>query len=94
MKNYLKRAVYGLCFTAAVCCDAATFTSITLDCHTLQTSAVINPEQRIEIAAQGFSILPPQDDRWCYRLLTSAGVTFFKNFELKGYPCPDILCSN
>jgi hypothetical protein len=84
MKNYLRRAVYGLCLPVAVCCDTAAFTPITVDCHTLQTSAVINPEQRIEIPAQGFSLLPPQGDRWCYRLLTSAGITFFKIPKIEG----------
>ena len=35
-------------------------------------------EQRFEISAQGFSILPPQGERWCYRLLKTSGVSFFK----------------
>jgi hypothetical protein len=48
-----------------------------LDCKTLQSSAA-KPQQRIEIAAHGFSVLPPQGERWCYRLLASSGVSFFK----------------
>jgi hypothetical protein len=41
-------------------------------------SSVAKLEQRIEIIAHGFSVLPPQGERWCYRLLASSGVSFFK----------------
>jgi hypothetical protein len=86
MKIHLKWAVYVLYFTVAVCCEAAEFAPITLSCDNLQSSAVTNLAQRVEIVAQGFSVLPPQGERWCYRLMTNAGVSFFKipKFE-KGF---------
>jgi hypothetical protein len=42
--------------------------------------------QRVEIGAHGFSILPPQGERWCYRLMKNGGMSFFKipKFE-KGF---------
>jgi hypothetical protein len=86
MKPHLKWAVYLLCFTVAVCCEAAESAPITLSCETLQTSAVTDLGQRVEIVAHGFSILPPQGQGWCYRAMASAGGSFFKvpKFE-KGF---------
>lgn len=78
MKPHLKWAVYFLCFTVAVCCEAADSAPITLSCDRLQTSAVTDLGKRVEIAAQGFSVLPPQGERWCYRAISSAGGSFFK----------------
>jgi hypothetical protein len=86
MKPDLRWAIYFLCFTVAVCCDAAESAPITLNCETLQTSAVTDLGQRVEIVAHGFSILPPQGQGWCYRAMASAGGSFFKvpKFE-KGF---------
>jgi hypothetical protein len=78
MKPHLKWAVYLLCFTVAVCCEAADSAPITLSCDTLQTSAVTDLGKRVEIVAQGFSVLPPQGEGWCYRALASRGGSFFK----------------
>jgi hypothetical protein len=77
MKTYLNFVVYSLCFTVAVCCDAADFEPITVNCDTLRSTAVTNLDQRLEIGVQGFSVLPPQGEHWCYRSMVS-GVSFFK----------------
>ena len=76
MKPYLNRAVYVLCLLLPVYCEAADSSPITINCDMLQSVAVTN--QRIEVAAPGFSVLPPQGERWCYRLLSSDGISFFK----------------
>src|SRR6267142_1385313 len=78
MKTHLNCAVFTLCLSLAVCCEAADSTPITINCDTLQSSPVTNLEQRIEIAAPGFSILPPRGELGCYRLMSSQGVSFFK----------------
>lgn len=78
MKTHLNCAVFTLCLALAVCCEAADSTPITINCDALQSSPVTNPEQRIEIAAPGFSVLPPRGELWCYRLMSSQGVSFFK----------------
>jgi len=79
MKIYLIWASCLLFFTAAVCCDAADSASAPwLSCAEVQSLAVEEPDQRIEIAARGFSVLPPQGEHWCYRLTGTAGVSFFK----------------
>jgi hypothetical protein len=78
MKICLNFAVCVLCLTEAICCDAAGFMPPALDCDKLEYSAVINPEKPFEIAAQGFSVLPPKGEGWCYRLFATAGIGFFK----------------
>ena len=55
MKPYLTWAVYALCLSFAVCCEAADSTPITINCDALQSLPVTYREQRIEIAASGFS---------------------------------------
>lgn len=81
MKTHLNCAVFTLCLSLAVCCEAADSTPI--NCDTLQSSPVTNLEQRIEIAASGFSVLPPRGELWCYRLMSSQGVSFFKILQLR-----------
>ena len=49
-----------------------------VDCEKVGTTAVTNSARRIEIIAQGYSVLPPQGESWCFKLLTSHGVSFFK----------------
>jgi hypothetical protein len=78
MKTHLNCAVFTLSLSLAVCCEAADSTPITINCDTLQSSPVTNLEQRIEIAASGFSVLPPRGELWCYRLMSLQGVSFFK----------------
>jgi hypothetical protein len=78
MRAYICTAVFCLYLTAPAFCSAADVMPIVPDCKMLQSSAATKREQRIEIVAPGFSILPPQGERWCYRFLTSFGVSFFK----------------
>lgn len=78
MKKYVYPAALCLSLAIAAFCGAADLIPVAPDCPMLQSAAVTKLEQRIEIAPHGFSILPPQGERWCYRLLTSAGVSFFK----------------
>lgn len=78
MKTHLNCAVFILSLSLAVCCKAADAAPITPNCDTLKSLPVTNPEQRIEIAAPGFSVLPPRGEGWCYRLMASQGVSFFK----------------
>jgi hypothetical protein len=78
VKICLTFAFYVLCLTAATCSDAAAFLQPATDCEKLQYSTVINPERPFEIAAQGFSVLPPKGEGWCYRLFATAGIGFFK----------------
>jgi hypothetical protein len=75
---YIYTAVFCSCLIVAVLCSAADFVPTPPDCKALQSSPVTKLDQRIEIAAPGFSILPPQGERWCYRLLASSGASFFK----------------
>jgi hypothetical protein len=46
MKSHFNWAVYFLCFTLAICCEAAESAPITLSCDTLQSSAVTYLGQR------------------------------------------------
>ena len=79
MKTYLSCASMIFCFTIAVCCEATdSLQTPPLNCTGLQTLPVTNLEQRVEIASQGFSVLPPQGEHWCYKLMADAGVSFFK----------------
>jgi len=78
MKTLVLPAVVFLYVTVSALSRAADILPVPLRCEMLQAAAVTKLAQRIEIAARGFSILPPQGERWCYRLLTSDGVTFFK----------------
>jgi hypothetical protein len=82
MRCYVSSALCCLCVGFAAFCNAADVTSIPGDCEALRGSAV-NLEQRIEIAAHGFSVLPPQGERWCYSLLALSGVSFFKTPKLE-----------
>jgi hypothetical protein len=73
----LTATVYaGLTATAFV--GATDVVPAQLNCNAVQLLAVIKPDERIEVPARGFSLLPPQGERWCYRRLTSFGVNFSK----------------
>lgn len=78
MKSYLTPAACVLSLIAAFCCEAASLTPITLNCDKLKSSALTNSARRIEITTQGFSVLPPQGEAWCYRLMASQGISFYK----------------
>jgi hypothetical protein len=92
MKPYLACAVCALCLSLAICCEAANAAPVTPRCEALKSLPVTSPEQRIEITAPGFSVLPPRGELWCYRLMASQGVSFFRipQFE-KGFDGPPSL---
>jgi hypothetical protein len=77
MKRYVCGVVCGLCLVVAGFSSAADTQTIPLDCKGLQASAV--GQQRIEVPASGFSVLPPQGENWCVRSMASRGVTFLKH---------------
>jgi hypothetical protein len=76
MKRYVWGVVCGLCLVVAGFSSAADTQTIPLDCKGLQASAV--GQQRIEVPASGFSVLPPQGDNWCVSPM-AAGFFFFKH---------------
>ena len=91
MKTWAFPAVVFLYVTVSALCRAAEVLPVPLRCEMLQATAVTQSAQRIEVAARGFSILPPQGERWCYRLLTSDGVSFFKIPPFAGFEKPPSL---
>jgi len=56
------------------CASSPEFTPRTLDCGRL--TPVPNPSGRMELAAIGVSILPPQADRWCMSPMAGNAFTF------------------
>jgi hypothetical protein len=87
VKTYVCWLVCGLCFMLAGVCSAAESILIPLDCNGLQASGT--RQQRIEVPAAGFSVIPPQGENWCVRSMASQGFTFFKhpaNVEIPAQP--------
>jgi|SRR5882724_5543705 len=78
MKTYVHWAVCSLYLTVTAICGAAGFTPIPVNCSMLQSSAVTNLDQRIEVSATRFSVLPPQGENWCVKSLASQGLSFLK----------------
>jgi hypothetical protein len=78
MRTYIPWVVCSLHLTVASFCNAAGFTPLPLNCSMAQSSAVTNPDQRIEVPAPGFSVLPPQGENWCVRSMASQGLNFVK----------------
>jgi hypothetical protein len=76
MRRYVCAVVFGLCLALAGFCSAAETQTIPLDCKGMKTSAV--GQQRIEVPASGFSVLPPQGENWCMSPMAS-GFFFFKH---------------
>jgi hypothetical protein len=76
VKTHACWLVCGLCLALAGICSAADSISIPLNCKGLQASGA--GQQRIEVAAAGFSVIPPQGENWCVRS-TASGFTFFKH---------------
>jgi hypothetical protein len=78
----MKRCVHwAICFSYlafAAVCGAAGFTPIPLNCGMLQSSVVMNPEQRMEVSVARFSVFPPQGENWCVKSLASQGLSFLK----------------
>ncbi len=81
MRTYLIWPVFALYLTQGVPCAAANVAPTPLpplSCRELRTSPITDSKQRRDIAQQGFSILPPQGEHWCYRPVGSSGASFFK----------------
>jgi hypothetical protein len=76
VRKYVCWMVCGLCLFLASFCSAGDFISIPLDCKGLQATAI--GQQRIEVPASGFSVLPPQGENWCVSSM-AAGFFFFKH---------------
>jgi hypothetical protein len=78
MKTYIQWAVGSLYLTVAAFCGAAGFTPVPFNCSTLQSTALTNLNQRIEVPPAGFSVFPPQGENWCVKSLASQGLSFLK----------------
>jgi hypothetical protein len=76
MRRYICGVVFGLCLVFAGFCSAADTKTIPLDCKGMKASSV--GQQRIEVPAFGFSVLPPQGENWCVSSMAS-GFFFFKH---------------
>jgi hypothetical protein len=76
MRKYIGGVVSGLCLVFADFCSAANTQTIPLDCRGLKASAV--DQQRTEVPASGFSVVPPQGENWCVSSMAS-GLFFFKH---------------
>jgi len=67
-----------MCLAVAAFCGAADFTPVPVTCTMANSSPVINPGNRMEVPAAGFSVLPPQGDSWCVKSLAAQGLSFLK----------------
>jgi len=75
----MKNLIFALAFSVMILASSSVSAQpITPTCDTLKSLPVTDLEQRIEIEAPGFSVLPPRGEHWCYRLMASQGVSFFK----------------
>ena len=78
MRTYVRWAVCSLYVAVAAFCGAASFTPVPFNCSMLDSSPITNLNQRIEVSASGFSVLPPQGENWCVKSLASQGLSFVK----------------
>jgi hypothetical protein len=78
MKTYLRWAVGSLYLTVAAFCGAASFTPVPVTCGQLESSTIMNLNQRMEVSASGFSVLPPQGENWCVKTLASRELSFVR----------------
>ena len=78
MRIYVQWAVCSLYLTVVAFCDAASFTPVPVNCRMLDSSPVTNLDKRIGVSAAGFSVLPPQGENWCVKLMASQGLSFLK----------------
>jgi len=78
MKTYVRWAVCSLYLATAAFCGAASFTPVPVTCGYVEGFAITNLNQRMEVPASGFSVLPPQGENWCAKSLASRGFSFLK----------------
>jgi hypothetical protein len=95
VKTFVQWAVCYMSLTVTGISGAAGFTPVPVNCSMVQSSAVTNLDQRIEVAAAGFSVLPPQGKNWCAKSMASLGLSFLKAPVIvtvsKQSPSPDEL---
>jgi hypothetical protein len=85
-RGYVRWLVCGLCLAFAGFAVRPT-PNILLDCKGLQPSAV--GQQRIEVPASGFSVLPPQGENWLHEIHSLAGDYFLETPGHCGNSCSD-----
>jgi hypothetical protein len=76
MKRYVRWAVCSLYLATAAFCGAASFTPVPVTCGYVEGFAITNLNQRMEVPASGFSVLPPQGENWCAKSLAREGSVF------------------
>src|SRR4030095_16881676 len=78
MRRYIRWIVFSLYLMVPRFCDAAVFTPIPFNCSVFDSSLVTNVDNRIEVSALGFSVLPPQGENWCVKSMAAKGLSFLK----------------
>jgi hypothetical protein len=78
MRRYIRWIVFSLYLMVPGFCGAAVFTPIPFNCSVFDSSLVTNVDERIEVSALGFSVLPPQGENWCVKSFASQGLSFLK----------------
>ena len=78
MRRYIRWIVFSLYLMVPGFCGAAVFTPIPFNCSVFDSSLVTNVENRIEVSALGFSVLPPQGENWCVKSMAAKGLSFLK----------------
>jgi hypothetical protein len=78
MRRYIRWIVFSLYLMVPGFCGAAVFTPIPFNCSVFDSSLVTNVDNRIEVSALGFSVLPPQGENWCVKSMAAKGLSFLK----------------
>ena len=75
MRRYIRWIVFSLYLMVPGFCGAAVFTPIPFNCSVFDSSLVTNVDERIEVSALGFSVLPPQGENWCVKSMAAKGLS-------------------
>ena len=78
MRRYIRWIVFSLYLMVPGFCGAAVFTPIPFNCSVFDSFLVTNVDNRIEVSALGFSVLPPQGENWCVKSMAAKGLSFLK----------------
>jgi hypothetical protein len=78
MRRYILWIFSALYLIVPSICAAAVFTPIPFNCSVFDSSLVTNVDERIEVSASGFSVLPPQGENWCVKSIAPKGLSFLK----------------
>ena len=79
MTTYVRWAVCSLYLTVAGFCGAASFTPVPVTCGQLESSNITNVNQRLEVSASGFSVLPPSRRKLVRQVLGLARAQLLKS---------------